>query len=95
MNNNTVKAPWLSSYGAIPKSLDYPTGTMVDFLEDQALSFIDGPAYDFLGVRATYREFLDQIDTCAKALVAMGIKKGIRLLSAYPICPKQLLCFMV
>ena len=93
MNNNTVKAPWLSSYGAIPKSLDYPTGTMVDFLEDQALSFIDGPAYDFLGVRATYREFLDQIDTCAKALVAMGIKKGDKVTICLPNMPQAIIMF--
>ncbi|MDX9888393.1 MAG: AMP-binding protein [Anaerovoracaceae bacterium] len=93
MNNNMVKAPWLNSYGTIPKSLDYPTGTMVDFLEDQALSFMDGPAYNFLGVKATYREFLDRIHTCAKALVAMGIKKGDKVTICLPNMPQAIIMF--
>jgi len=92
-NDRSVKAPWLNVYGSIPASLDYPTGTMIDFLEDQATAFMDGRAYNFLGATATYKEFFDKIDTCAKALVAMGIKKGDKVTICLPNMPQAVIMF--
>lgn len=92
-NHRSVRAPWLTSYGTIPHTLEYPSGTMVDFLEDQAASYMEGTAYNFLGVTASYREFLDEIDSCARALVAMGIKKGDRVTICLPNMPQAIIMF--
>lgn len=91
--DTAIKAPWLKAYGPIPHSLDYPKGSMIDFIEDQATSFMEGRAYNFLGVTATYREFFDKIDTCARALVAMGIKKGDKVTICLPNMPQALILF--
>ncbi len=37
----------------------------------------DTIAYDFLVNTSTYRRFAEEINTCADALAAMGLKKGI------------------
>lgn len=94
MSNETLtKAPWLKAYGSIPISLEYPSGSMVDFMEDQAASFMENRAYNFLGVTASYREFFDKIDLCAKSLVAMGIKKGDKVTICLPNMPQALIMF--
>ncbi len=95
MNDVSLKAPWLSAYGSIPARLTYPQGSMIDFLEQQAEEhgFTDYEAYDFLGKRATYREFFQDVDTCAKALVALGVKKGDRVTVCLPNSPQALVMF--
>ncbi len=92
-NDRTIKTPWLSSYEDIPHSLEYPDGTMIDFLENQAASYMDGIAYNFLGVTASYKEFLDKVDNCAKALVTLGIKKGDRVTICLPNMPQAIIMF--
>ena len=87
------KAPWLKTYGLIPSSLNYPDGNMIDFIETRATSYMGGIAYDFLGAKATYREFIDKIDICARALLAMGVKKGDKVTICLPNMPQALIMF--
>jgi len=68
------KKPWLKFYGNVPESIDYPRVTMYQALMDTAGKYPDTIAYDFLGYTSTYRRFAEEINTCADALAAMGLK---------------------
>jgi long-chain acyl-CoA synthetase len=53
----------------------------------------DEPAYDFLGYTSTYRRFLTEIDHCADALAAIGLKKGDKITISMPTSPQGVICF--
>lgn len=74
-------------------NLSYPEGSMIDFIRERAEDYMDYDAYDFLGKRRTYREFFQEIDTCAKALTVLGIKKGERVTVCLPNMPQALIMF--
>ena len=52
----SASRPWLSHYGEVPPTLDYPQVTMVDAVMASVRRTPDAIAYDFLGTTATYRE---------------------------------------
>jgi long-chain acyl-CoA synthetase len=53
----------------------------------------DELAYDFLGYTSTYRRFLTEIDHCADALAAIGLKKGDKITISMPTSPQGVICF--
>ena len=85
--------PWLRYYGDIPPRIDYPEVTMYEALAQTARTSPDALAYDFLDTTATYRQFVADIDCCADALAALGLKEGDRLTIAMPTCPQAVICF--
>ena len=70
-----VKTPWLKNRGDIPATIDYFDGSMWDKCESVANQYPDLIAYDFMGSKTTYKEFKAQVEECAKALKAIGIKE--------------------
>lgn len=80
--------PWLSAYGDVPASLDYPDVTLYQALRRTAERYPDAPAWDFFGRTSTYRAFIAEVDRCAAGLHALGVKEGTRLLVALPTCPQ-------
>lgn len=89
----TVKTPWLSSYGAIPATLDYPDLSMVDLIEENAKDHAELLAYEFLGKKVTFRQFLGDIKQCAKSLVVHGIKEDDRVTICMPNTPQGVTMF--
>ena len=85
--------PWLKYYGDIPHCLDYPKVSLYEVLMGTVKRFPDAIAYDFFGRTSTYRQMADEIDTCANALEAIGLKKGDRLTIALPTIPQGVICF--
>ena len=81
MNSNTPKAPWLSSYENVPHHLEYPDISMFELIEKNAVQgcYLHEKAYDFMGKNITYLEFIEDVNICAKALKAIGIKKTMLL----------------
>ena len=88
-----VKTPWLKFYGDIPAHLDYPTGSMIDSVEEAAKKYPDFIAYEFMGTTGTYTRFIEEVKECAKALFALGIKEGERVTIAMPNCPQAIIMF--
>ncbi len=84
---------WLKYYGDIPHSIDYPRVTMYEALIRTVARCPEALAYDFFGTTATYRQFADEIDRCAAALAALGLKPGDRMTIAMPTCPQAVICF--
>ncbi|HZK02123.1 MAG TPA: AMP-binding protein [Anaerovoracaceae bacterium] len=88
-----IKAPWLNFYDTVPYSLDYPDISMVGILESTCESYPNHTAYEFLGTKASYSEFLNEIHGCAKALKALGIEKGDRVTICLPNVPQAIIMF--
>ena len=89
---NTVQ-PWLQHYGNVPQSINFPNCTMYESIMEAVEEFPDKIAYDFMGLQVTYDEFKGQIDQCANALAALGIKKGDRFTISMPTSPPGIICF--
>jgi len=87
------KKPWLKLYQHVPKTLDYPRVTMYEAVRQSANSCLDSISYDFLDYTSTYRQFISEIDKCADALAAIGLKKGERITISMPTSPQGIICF--
>jgi len=87
------KKPWLRFYEHVPQTIDYPRVTMYEAVRQSANRCLDSIAYDFLDYTSTYRQFISEIDKCADALAAIGLKKGDRITISMPTSPQGIICF--
>ncbi|KAF0155223.1 MAG: Acyl-CoA synthetases (AMP-forming)/AMP-acid ligases II [Syntrophaceae bacterium] len=85
--------PWLKFYGDVPVSIDYPRVTMVEALMQSVQRNPDTIAYDFMDYSSTYKQFARDIDQCAAALAAEGLKQGDCLTIALPTIPQGVIAF--
>jgi long-chain acyl-CoA synthetase len=85
--------PWLKFYNGAPESIDYPRVTMYEALMQTVEKFPDHIAYDFFDYTSTYRQFARDIDICANALAALGMKKQDRITISMPTSPQGIICF--
>ena len=90
---NITTAPWLKYYTPETVHLDYPDCSMADMVEKAAAANPDLYAYEFMGNKVTYGAFVRQIHECAKALKALGIRKGDRVTVCMPNCPQAIVMF--
>ncbi|NLA87225.1 MAG: long-chain fatty acid--CoA ligase, partial [Clostridiales bacterium] len=88
-----LNAPWLEHYGNVPETLTYPDCSMSDLVFKAAAKYPDTTAYDFFGAGATYSGFAGQIDACARALSAAGIKPDDRVTICMPNTPQAVVMF--
>jgi len=86
-------AAWFRFYGKTPRTLDYPDISMYDIIKRTKESYPTYTAYDFMGKAVTYEAFLEEIDTCAKALTAMGIRTGDAVTVCLPNTPQAIVMF--
>ncbi|NLZ27903.1 MAG: AMP-binding protein, partial [Firmicutes bacterium] len=89
----SAQKPWLKYYGNVPHEVDFPRCTMYEAVKKTAGIYPERVAYDFMDYTATYRQFLEQIDDCADALVALGLKEGDRMTISMPTSPPGVICF--
>ena len=88
-----VKAPWLKSLGDIPAHLDYFQGSMFQAIEKVADQYPAYIAYDFMGKGTTYRDFVQEVELCARALKSIGIRTGDKITICLPNCPQAVIMF--
>ena len=81
-------APWLKYYGDTPQHLKYPQKTIYEMVKAAADKYPKNYAYEFMGKKTTYAEFMQKIDAAAKAYLALGIQKGDRVTICMPNCPQ-------
>ncbi|MCL2201321.1 MAG: AMP-binding protein, partial [Oscillospiraceae bacterium] len=89
----SVEAPWIKSYGNVPHTLDYPTHSLVKQVFKTAEKYPENTAYDFFGCTKNYKEFAQQIHSCARGLKAAGINKGERVTICMPNTPQSVIMF--
>lgn len=93
MSEITAKTPWIKSLGDMPSHLEYPQGSMFDVVESVAKKYPDYVAFDFMGKSTTYKQFYQQIDTCARSLRTIGVREGDAVTIAMPNCPQAIAMF--
>ena len=86
-------APWLKYYGNTPHHLTYPKESLYGMVRKAAEKFPKNYAYEFMGKKTTYAEFIRRIDETAKAYLALGIGKGDHVTICMPNCPQAVDCF--
>ena len=89
----TAKAPWVKNLGDIPAHLDYFQGSMYDMLKSVADKYPNNIAMDFMGRSTTYRQLLEHVERCAKALKTIGIRENDCVTIAMPNCPQAIAMF--
>jgi long-chain acyl-CoA synthetase len=71
--------PWLKHYEeGVAETITLPDKTIIDMLDESAKKYPDHTAIFFKGTKISYREYKEQTDALAAALVANGFKKGDR-----------------
>ncbi len=90
-SNNSY--PWFEFYKDVPLHIDYPKGSMVDVIIQTAFKYPDNNALVYYNNKITYRELVDKIIECAKALKYLGIKKGDIVSICMPNTPTALYMF--
>ena len=86
-------AKWLKWYGDIPHTLEYPDISLYDIIYKTSLEYPNNIAYDFMGKSVSYKEFISQIDICAKALKTQGVKKEDVVTVCLPNVPQAIIMF--
>lgn len=88
-----IKTPWYSYYDGIKKHLDYPDISLYQLLEQTANNHLDNISYNYYGTKKTYKEFLKQIDACARSFIQLGIKQNDIVSICMPNTPEAIISF--
>ena len=92
-DNLNVKTPWIKNLGGVPAHLEYFQGSMYDKVAQIAVNYPDYIAYDFMGGKVKYKDFIRKVDECARALAAIGVKEGERVTICMPNAPQAVNMF--
>lgn len=90
---NELKAPWIRNLNGIPANLEYYKGSMYDKVAEVSEHYPGNIAYDFMGGKVKYKDFIVQVDNCARALAAIGVKKGEAVTICMPNSPQAVVLF--
>ena len=86
------RIPWkeASLKSGIPINLEYFNGSIYEAVERSALKNPRDAALYFMGRKVTYKRFIENVNTCAKALKVIGVRENDRVTIAMPNCPQAL-----
>ena len=91
--SSKVKTPWYGYYDGIRKHLEYPNISLYELLEKTANNHLDNISYNYYGTQKTYKQFLKQIDDCAKSFRQLGIKHNDKVSICMPNTPEAIISF--
>ncbi|MBR2123382.1 MAG: acyl--CoA ligase [Lachnospiraceae bacterium] len=73
--------------------LEYPEKTMFQMVEYITGVYPEEPAYEFYGIKTSYRRFVELILCAARAFTSLGIGRGDRVTICLPNIPQALIAF--
>ena len=78
----------------IPREhLEYPEATMFQMVERAAQETPEDIAIEFYNRKISYKRFIERIERCARAFIALGIRPGDAVTLCMPNIPQCLECF--
>ena len=86
----SIDKPWLKYYSEEAINAPLPECTIYEYLWENNKDYPQDIAIRYLNKAITYRELFDNIDRCAKALIAVGVKSGDIVTVAMPSTPEAL-----
>ncbi len=84
----TLKAPWLSSYGEVKFHIDYPEGSLAEVVLNTADKYPSQVALSCMGTHINYRKLKQKILETAKAYQSLGLKPGDKVTVCMPNLPQ-------
>ena len=93
METITAKKPWADFMGDVPLHLDYFEGSMFDKVSGIAEQYPNNVAFDFMGKSTTYKQMVQEIEKCARALKTIGVRENDKVTIAMPNCPQAIYMF--
>lgn len=88
-----IKTPWYDLYKGVRAHLDYPDYSLYEQLKITCNKYPKYTAYNYFGKTVSYNSLLKDIDECARALKAMGIKKKDKVTICMPNTPEAIIAF--
>lgn len=85
--------PWYKFYGEVPHHLNYTDGSMIDLVARTALKYPNHCAYEYYNNRCTYKNFMNQIESCARGLKSLGVQEGDVVSICMPNTPEGIIMF--
>lgn len=86
--------PWLKYYDkGVPTTIDYPSVTLFELLEESARKYPENPCTIFKGEKISYKEMNALTDRLAAGLVDLGVKKGDRVGIFMPNSPQFVIAY--
>ena len=73
--------------------LKYISGSLFDPVYEISKKYPNNIAYEFMGYKANYKKFVNQVEKCAKALKALGIKEDEIVCVSMPNTPQAIAFF--
>lgn len=86
--SETIKAPWLSSYGEVKFHLDYPEESIAEVVLKTADKYPAQTALSCMGSKISYRKLKRKILKIAKAYQSLGLKPGDKVTVCMPNLPQ-------
>ena len=87
------KRPWLKYYNKNEKEVEVPNVSLYEYLYESNIDRLDRIAINYFGNKTTYKDFLNQIDICAKALKSQGVRKQDVVSICMPNTPEAVITF--
>jgi len=79
---------WIRSYGeGVSRNLDYESITMSDVLKRNTIKYPNANSLEFAGTTLRFKDFDEQVNQVANALIALGVTKGDRVALILPNIP--------
>ena len=72
----SVDKPWMKYYSEEAINAPLPEGSMYDYMTACNAGRMNEPALNYFGQKITHRQLQTEIDRCARALSACGVKAG-------------------
>jgi len=82
--------PWEKYYKKAEKEITFPDSNLYEVIKECAEKYKYYYAYDYLGTKVTYQEFLNYIDKAAIAFRSLGIRRGDVVTLCLPNVPEAL-----
>jgi len=85
--------PWVKLYQGFPEDIAIPDATMYELLSAAATQWPDQTACFYMGKRLTFAQLKAEIDQCAAAFSANGVKAHDTVVLSLPNVPNAIVCF--
>ena len=87
------KYPWEKYYKKEQRNITIPDMSLYEYLDKSTFGRNNQIAINYFGVKMTFRELLDKIDLCAKALTSSGVRENDVVTICMPNTPEAVIMF--